>query len=179
MKGIVFTEFMEMVEQKFGYEMVDDLITKSDLESEGIYTAVGTYPYSDMVKLVSTLHDKTSIPIKDLLHTFGGYMFDTFTREYPDFFNSCSGAFEFLNSIDSYIHVQVLKLYPDAELPKFTTEKMEGNHMQLIYSSERKMSDFALGLLEKTFEFYGEPAEIEIVPQDENGKKVKFIISKK
>jgi len=42
MKGIVFTEFLDLVEEKFGMEMVDKIITQSELESEGAYTAVGT-----------------------------------------------------------------------------------------------------------------------------------------
>ena len=30
MKGIVFTEFLDLVEDKFGLEMVDNIITASD-----------------------------------------------------------------------------------------------------------------------------------------------------
>ena len=36
MKGIVFTEFLEMVEEKFGLEVVDYIIESSELASEGI-----------------------------------------------------------------------------------------------------------------------------------------------
>ena len=37
MKGVVFTEFLEMVEQKFGMEMVNALIENNDLSSDGVY----------------------------------------------------------------------------------------------------------------------------------------------
>ena len=33
MKGIVFTEFLELVEDKFGLETVDEIINNSDLKS--------------------------------------------------------------------------------------------------------------------------------------------------
>ena len=33
MKGIIFTEFLELVEEKFGLTMVDKIIEQSDLES--------------------------------------------------------------------------------------------------------------------------------------------------
>lgn len=36
MKGIVFTEFLDMVEEKFGYGVVDQIITESKLESNGM-----------------------------------------------------------------------------------------------------------------------------------------------
>ena len=51
MKGIVFTEFLELVEDKFGLETVDEIIQKSDLESNGIYTSIGTYKFSEMLNI--------------------------------------------------------------------------------------------------------------------------------
>ena len=43
MKGIVFTEFLEMVEDKFSFDVVDTIIEQSELESGGVYNAgVGT-----------------------------------------------------------------------------------------------------------------------------------------
>ena len=52
MKGVVFTEFLEMVEQKFGMEMVNALIENNELSTDGVYSAVGTYHHSEMVSLV-------------------------------------------------------------------------------------------------------------------------------
>ena len=52
MKGIVFTEFLDMVEERFGYEVVDQIISESKLSTDGIYTSVGTYPHSEIVKLL-------------------------------------------------------------------------------------------------------------------------------
>jgi len=51
MKGVVFTEFLDMVEAKFSADMVDDIIDDAKLASGGAYTAVGTYPHSEMVAL--------------------------------------------------------------------------------------------------------------------------------
>ena len=41
MRGIVFTEFLALVEDKFGLEMVDRIIFQSNLASEGAYTTIG------------------------------------------------------------------------------------------------------------------------------------------
>jgi hypothetical protein len=35
MKGLVFTEFFEMVEEKLGFELVDQLIEKTELATGG------------------------------------------------------------------------------------------------------------------------------------------------
>ncbi len=52
MKGIVFTEFLEMVEEKFSPELADRIVEEAELPSGGVYTTVGTYNHGEMIKLV-------------------------------------------------------------------------------------------------------------------------------
>ncbi|MEO0338393.1 MAG: heme NO-binding domain-containing protein, partial [Bacteroidota bacterium] len=78
MKGIVFTELLEMVEQEFGYETVDDLLENTDLPSGGIYTAVGTYDHAELETIVGYLSDKSGIKVHDRHYQFGYYLFGTF-----------------------------------------------------------------------------------------------------
>ncbi len=132
MKGIVFTEFIDMVESKFGFEMMDDIIESSNLPSGGIYTAVGTYDYSEMVQLVAALSQRTQIPVKTLLKTYGKHLFVVLMKDYSHFFPRIKSAFELFEQIDTHIHVEVLKLYPDAELPKFETKRIDNNTLEML-----------------------------------------------
>lgn len=175
MKGIVFTEFFELVEKEFGYQMVDTIISNSDLESEGVYTSVGTYPHSEIVQLIVNLSKETGIQVDQLLYLFGKYLFNTFLSAYPQFFENVSNSFEFLSSIDDYIHVEVKKLYPDATLPEFSTH-IDTSTMTMIYKSERSMSALALGLIEKTIEHYNEELTVQKELLSDDGSLVKFII---
>ena len=178
MKGIIFTEFLDMVELRFGYETVDSIIESSKLESKGIYTSVGTYHHSEIVQLLMNLSDSTKTDPMALLKAFGEYLFDTFLKVYPQFFNEHDNAFDFLESIDSHIHVEVLKLYPDATLPKFVTEKSDDGTMKMYYKSERKMSALAEGLIEKSISYYKHPHTIskELIVAD--GSEVLFVINR-
>jgi hypothetical protein len=178
MKGIVFTEFFEMVEQKFDYEMVDNLLSTTHLPSGGIYTSVGTYSHTEMVNLVVNLSKQTNIPLPDLLRSFGGYLFKTFTKTYPHFIENAPDSFTFLASIDNYIHVEVKKLYPDAELPHFDIIRPDENTLIMAYSSVRKMADLAYGLIEGCLEYYDEKAQITKEDLIEDGSLVKFVIVK-
>lgn len=146
MKGIVFTEFLEMVEQEIDLEMVDQLIESSAVASKGIYTAVGTYPHTELRELITQLSLKTNTPPAVLLKKFGRHLFPRFAKAYPSFFKDLHSTFGFLECLDSYIHVEVRKLYPDAELPVFTP-RLVGENMHLVYSSPRCMADFAEGLM--------------------------------
>lgn len=179
MKGIVFTEFMEMVEQKFGIDMVNNLIDNNALASGGVYSAVGTYDHEEMVTLVVDLSKRSGVGLPDLLKAFGAYLFETFKRGYPQMFENAKDGFGFLQSVDQEVHVEVLKLYPDAELPSFKTELLEDDVLQMDYLSDRAMGALAHGLIEACGEHYNEGYDIEFLPQTEDGKHVRFIISKK
>jgi len=179
MKGVVFTEFIELVEEKFGYGMVDDLILETNPASGGIYTTVGTYPFSELANMLFLLSKKTQISPHDLLVAFGHHLFKVFNNHYSNFFQGISSGFEFLATINDVIHVEVLKLYSDAELPKITTEMFGEKKMILTYKSSRSLSSLALGLIEKTFEHYKTPANINVNILDEKGENVQFIIELK
>ncbi len=178
MKGIVFTGFLEMVEQKFGIEIADSIIINSNLKSEGVYTSVGTYDFGEMVSLLTNLSKETNIDIPTLVHAYALYFFDTLKNGYGGIFTHYETAFDMIAGIEKHIHVHVRKIYPDAELPYFITHEESKNRLVLEYQSERAMYPFALGLMEKTLEHYQEEAHIDIKMLNDDGTKVLFTLSK-
>jgi hypothetical protein len=178
MKGMIFTEFLNMVEETFSLNMVDQIIESSALPSGGAYTAVGTYPHSEIVQLVVNLSRETAIPVPTLLHSFGKRLFQSFSVRYAHFLNHTPSAFAFLEKLESYVHAEVKKLYPEAELPKFECEKLSGGRMSMIYRSHRSMADVAHGLMEGCFDHFHENVAIEREDLSEgNGSIVRFILT--
>lgn len=176
MKGIVFTEFLDLVENRFGLETVDEIIQKSKLPSNGVYTAIGTYAFSEMLTLVYNLSEKTELSIDALLHVYGLHFFSVIERDYPGILATYSNPMSLLSSVESHIHVEVRKIYPDAELPRFEVVEQIGNKLTLLYYSSRCMYAFGLGLMEKAFEHYGRNASITTQKLNESGSEVKFVI---
>lgn len=176
MKGIIFTEFLEMVETKFGLEVVDDIIESSYLPSEGIYTSVGTYEFNEMVSLITQLSEKSAIPIGDLLYTFGLYLFDSLGKAHPEVIQNYNSPIGLLYSIEDHIHVHVKKLYPDAELPTFKILDKTDTTISMIYSSSRGLYRLAHGLMEKCFVHFNSSAIITYELLNKNGLEVKFDI---
>lgn len=163
MKGIVFSEFNELVEQTFGDDMLDDIIDDCEdkLASGGSYTSVGTYDHEELVHLVVALSERTNVPVPDLVKTFGLHLAKVFEVKFPNFFTECSDSFAFFRRIDDHIHVEVKKLYPDAELPKFTYDDSNPDSFKLVYESTRQFADLAVGLLEGVAQHYNETISIE------------------
>ena len=167
MKGMVFTEFLEMVEDKFGFDVADKIVSDADLPSGGVYTGVGTYDHGEMVSLVINLGKETNTEIPVLLNVFGSHLFGQFTKGYQNFFEGVDDALDFLEGIEDYIHVEVKKLYPKAELPKFDIERIDKNTLKMHYTSARKMGDLAQGLLEGAINYFKE--EIRVQREDVSG----------
>jgi hypothetical protein len=178
MKGIVFTEFLDLVEEKFGIEMVDDIIINSTLESEGVYTSIGTYSFSEMLQLLKNLSNKSGITIDTLLLIYGEHFFTVIKKSYPGLLETYKDPMEMLSSIENHIHVEVRKIYPDAELPTFLIEERSENKLIMNYKSSRAMHHFGLGLMNKTFEHFNSSAEIILEKIKEDGTEVRFIINK-
>jgi hypothetical protein len=159
MKGMVFTEFMDMVETTFSANMVDDLIEDTQPPSGGAYTSVGTYDHTELVNMVVALSQRTGQPVPALIQAFGSYLFGRFFALYPSFFEGVSSALDFLEGIESVIHTEVRKLYPDAQLPSFEC-KRDPTGLNMIYSSPRHFGDLADGLIRGAVAHFGDKLTI-------------------
>ena len=178
MKGIVFTEFLDLVEDKFGLEVVDQIIIDADLASKGVYTSVGTYKFEEMLALLTNLSALTNVSINDLLHVYGLHFFSVLFKQHPDIFEMYKDPLDLLSSIEKHIHVHVRKIYPKAELPRFEILSRSDRRLEMVYYSSRSMYSFALGLMENTFQHYNSSASITYDLIKDDGSEVKFVIIK-
>ena len=179
MKGVVFTEFLEHAEGQIGPIELERMIDRCPLHSGGAYTSVGTYPCSEMVSLVVAFATITGDAPASVLRGFGRRLNQTFATAYPQYYQT-SSYFDFIESIDSHIHVEVQKLYPDAELPKFSTVSRDETTLVIDYLSSRNLEDLAHGLLEASAETFGEVISVQpsIITQD-GQRIVRFRLEKR
>jgi len=176
MKGIVFTEFLAMVDDRFSPAMVERILDGAALPSGGAYTAVGTYDHAEILELVGRLSQESGIPASDLVRAFGEHLFGRFVLGYPQFFSEVDGAFSFLQRIDGYIHIEVRKLYPDAELPRFEYDVSQPGRMVLTYRSSRPFADLAEGLIRGCVKHFGEALDIVREDLAADGTASRFVL---
>lgn len=178
MRGVVFTELIEFVEEALGFEVADEMIAKAKLEHAGVFTQGGNYPFTDMVKILTALSEITGKAPNELLHIFGQHLFKVLVKLYGKDIKENNSALEFIDSVESYVHVEVKKLYPDAELPTFTTTDKDENSLTLIYASEKRLEAFAQGLMEACGEYFNEPLTITYETISESPYQVQFNVKK-
>ena len=160
MKGIVFTEFMEMVESEFGFVVADKISSLAELHGGGAYSAVGNYPHDDLIAMIGSLSETVGLEPGDLVKSFGRYLFRSFTRNNKSFFEGVDDAYDFLNGIETVIHTEVRKLYDDAKPPAFDCQRNGDAEMMLVYRSDRPFADLAEGLIRECLEYFGDLATL-------------------
>lgn len=160
MKGVIFTELINLVEDQFGYEVVDKMITDAELKNDGAFTAIGTYDHNDLLKMVVSLSSQLDVEVPVLVKTFGKHLFKTFSKQHSEKIAGMDSAFDLIKKVEGFIHVEVRKIYPDAQLPTFEYENINEDHLIVKYRSQRPFADVCEGLIEQCIEHFSEKIAI-------------------
>ena len=174
---MVFLEFLTMVENQFGLDMVDELIDATNPASGGAYTKVGSYPMSELVAMVVELSNRLNTPVPELLKAYGHYLFEKLAEGHPHILDEVTDPIDFLESIERHIHVEVRKLYPDANPPTFRVERLNQDVLQMDYISDRHLEDLAEGLARGCLDYFNVVAEISRTTLDDGTER--FLITRK
>ena len=136
MKGLVFTELLEYVENNFGFDMADKIIEEAKLPNNGSFTQAGNYPFEELVRLVVALSKESNIEVPKLLEIFGEHMFSRLISLNPQLKDNFESSLDLISRVDDIIHPEVQKLYPGADLPKFNLIEKHPNKIVIDYISE-------------------------------------------
>lgn len=178
MKGLVFTTFYSHCEARYGADMVDDIIGDADLPNNGAYTSVGTYPFEQMVALITALVRRTGQSLPTVLEDFGRFCFGKWVNYVPAHFEN-KGLFDILAGVDHFHETEVRRLYPDAELPSFKVESRTENKLILRYFSCKPLADLAAGVMKGAADHLGEKIDVRHRPvTDGTEAHVRFEVSR-
>lgn len=134
MLGVVYTSFIEMVEERFSPDVADDLLENPQLKYDGVYTSVGSYDHGDMIRMVVHLSELTDIPVDDLVKAFAEYLFAQLASRYPDVLGDRERMLDFLEVIATSVHTGA------QALPQCRAAPVR------VYPSRRRQPDDALRL---------------------------------
>jgi hypothetical protein len=164
MKGLVFTEFYKHVEGRYGADLLDDVIAAAALPHHGGYASTGSYPFGEMVSLVTALTAATGEALPVVLEAFGAHCFGSWVNYAPGFFGPDRSLFDILEGIDDFHETEVRKLYPDAELPSFVKEFRSGDRLVLGYHSCKPLAALATGVIRGAAAHRGQQVAIHCEP---------------
>jgi len=179
-KGVLFTEFQDLIEAEFGLEILDQVITQAEpkLTSGGSYTSVGTYPHTELLTLLDALTSLVDADVSDMLQAYAYRLMDSFESSYPDFFSAHDDLFSFLLNVEDQMHAGVRKLYPEANPPTLEVIEIDNASLRLNYNSHRPLSVVVRPLVQAAAKRYGLPINIELINTNPEGTSSEVVIRK-
>ena len=159
MKGIIFNLLEDAVTRQYGADTWDELLAETNLD--GVYTTLGSYPDEEIQALIQAGSRLLGISPFEVLRWFGRQAIPLLLKRYPGFFQAETSTRSFLLSVNSIIHPEVLKIYPNAYVPTFEFHDAPDGGLLLGYHSERRMCALIQGFAEGAAEYYGEAVAFE------------------
>jgi len=156
----VFTEFVEMIDKRYGLDVVDRMIAASDSSCGGSYVSVDTYSHEEFARLIGSLGEIVDAEPGKLLSWFGEQLFGRLALAYAHLLDGIEEPLHLLERLDGYVHFEVQKLEPDAQLPSFEFVRTGPETATMTYRSQRALPDLADGLLRGCFGHFGRQASI-------------------
>lgn len=148
MKGLIFRLLEKMVTTKLGLHAWDALVERAPLTTVGGFIGSETYPDADLSALVKTASEMTGRSESELLRAFGRFVFPDLARVYGGFLVGPRDAKSFLLGVGRVVHVEVAKLHTGVVLPEFDYEDPAPDRLVMLYRSQRRLCDFAAGLID-------------------------------
>lgn len=178
MKGILFTELIEMLEGLVGLELTNRIIDDAQLPNKGAYTAIGTYSHSDMNSLMESLGKHVKNPKEILLKSYGEYFFHRVSQLYSDKIKIYDDTFSLLLQLHNFLDLETHKLYPQATISLVNATQKAPECMEVFYNSKQNMNLLLEGAILGCIKYFQEHITITREELDEEGSKVRFILKK-
>jgi predicted hydrocarbon binding protein len=160
MQGSIFTTFSEMVIEKMGMSVWNDLLDKVNPPSKGIYTNGMQYDDSEIMAFIAELSILTKMSPPTLIRNFGEYLFIGLFNNNQASLSHINNLKDFLKGIDHVIHKEVRRLYPDAYLPTFKVSETPDGDLIMLYQSKRKLCHLSEGLITGAAKHFDESISI-------------------
>jgi hypothetical protein len=178
MQGIVFVEFMGMVDEEFGPLVSERVVERSDLSSGGEYEVDDAYDARELPRLLGTLAREVGRPPADLARAFGRRLFARFATMDRE----CVGSgdlYAFLEGLPQQVHGAIARRHPGSELPTIETHRLDDQRLEVLYRSSRHFADLAEGMLLGCVAHFGQPVKVERFPVTvPSGTGARFLLTR-
>ena len=157
MKGIIFNLVESFIVDGWGIDAYEAVLDQCDLETKSaVFVGPGTYPDTDLLQIVGAAASAVGLSVPDALRAFGCYAFPRLIEAHPRLVDQSKGARDLLLILDGVVHVQVVKLYPDAVTPEFEAVDTGPDTLSLFYRSSRQLCPLIEGFFDGMEAHFGE-----------------------
>jgi hypothetical protein len=165
MNGAMFNSLARFVDKRYPQISFTDLCRKASLRTN-VFAELTWYPDGDLVNLMKTLSQATETELSTLWRDLGRETFDYFADIFGDYMHNVRTMVELITAVNKiHHHIRNDGL---GTPPRLDFREASSDHFDVRYSSDRKLDDFFLGMLEGAVKHFG--AEVTILGRKERGR---------
>ncbi len=153
MKGVLFNVVEEVVTAAWSPEMWDEALDHAG--ASGSYTSLGNYPAGELVGIIGAVSALSGLSVPEVVVAAGRAGYGRLVVRAPDLVGQFGSWQDLLAHLDDVIHPEVLKVYPDASVPKFRVVERDASSLLLDYESALRLCRLAEGLVLGAGDWYG------------------------
>lgn len=161
MKGIIFNMLEQFIIETTDIDTYEEILDECQFSTAEPFIGPGTYPDADLMQIVGKTVEKLQIPLPDVLHAFGKWGFAKLAVKVPEWLTQFDHPKPFLMTVENIVHLEVRKLYQDAQPPHFTFEDPAPDQLIIHYVSGRHLYDLMDGLIDGVGEYFSVPIRFE------------------
>lgn len=99
-------------------------------------------------EMIGRLAEMTGETPSELRHAFGRRAFERFAAIYPDFIPADIDALDYLQNLQRHVHDEMRMLYPTAQPPRLSCERISKSRIVLRYSSDAPVTEMCAGMID-------------------------------
>lgn len=172
MKGTVVATWIRTCRKLYSDESVDKQMDAIGWGSKKIFSPIENIDDNEVKAFIENIAKSKQLTVKEVWKSIGIDNIESFFKDYPAYFQH-ENAYSFLKSMFD-VHVVMTKKFPGAKPPIVTIEPISDRCAIFSYKSERAMFDYFFGMLQGTFDFFGEELNYEVIDQNDSSLQVKL-----
>jgi len=176
MHGIIHTELQKYIEANHGSDALTAILKEAGLSNK-IYMAINTYPDEEALAIVNAASLQTFTTAEDIFEDFGEFIVPELMGIYLSLIKPEWKTRELLLHTEETIHRVVRMKNPGAKPPRLQFEEMGPNMLRLTYTSPRRMSALAKGIIKGVAKYYRETVNIQEHKRDDGSSEMLIIMS--
>ncbi len=157
MKGMIFNLLEDFIVEGWGPERFEKIMELCPVHAQVPYVGPGTYPDANLMSIIEKTTAELGLGNAEALRRFGRFAFPKLAQKFSVYTQNHRHPKTFLKAVDGVIHVEVRKLFANAEPPRITFEDPAPDRLILHYNSRRQLCPFFAGLVEGCGDFYKVP----------------------
>jgi hypothetical protein len=173
MNGAMFNSLARFIDKHYPQVSFSDLCRKASLNTN-VFAELTWYPDNDLPNMVEALSEQTETELSTLWREFGRETFSYFADIFGDYMGEAENFSDLISEVNR-IH-QGIKQDGLGTPPRLEFRRAQPDHFEIRYSSDRKMNDFFLGMLEGASKHF--QSEVKILGRKARGKLVVTIHAK-